>query len=110
MNTLTVLKELVDYLEQEMKDCQSKEDNWVVIGNSKGNPAGRHFFNNEEQVRIVSKGEKGTVDCIDKIGMEFTVMKKDLENRKHVNTERLNAFNEIKQHIEKIIEQAKHRK
>lgn len=87
------LHELIEWCDKQMEDCETKEDNWVVI-HIFGIPCEK--FNDEEEVDVINAD--GTVSLCSSKSREMKgwVNNKWLENRKHLDTTRYQAFKEMK--------------
>lgn len=101
---LHTLKELQDWAKAQMEKCESKEDNWVVIGD--GADDYEHKFPIETEVSISESDywrdaylcKRKDIDAPRKY-----ISKKDLENRKHLDSHKYNAFKEVSDKCEELI-------
>lgn len=91
---LWTLKEIIDYCKEEQGKCEETQDHWTIIGNTSA-----HCFPLETEV--VKEGEKmksskGGYYWKCWAHQEFWfVNERDLENRKHLDTDRYNAFQSV---------------
>lgn len=95
------LQELIKYCQEEMNKCEGGKHTVIV----KTTYPGFHGFELDQEVEKTGKVHGGSLQCKGNWRghtIKQWVPKEDLEDRSYLNTDRFNAFKEMKEKLEKL--------